>query len=152
MVEIYIDGDACPVKQEVIKVAERHKLKVNVASNGWLRFGETSIEINQVMLPKTPDAADNWIAENIKKNDIVVTNDIPLASRCLEVEAHAIRPNGNEFTSNNVGMSLGMRELNNYLREIGEKGSCNPSFTQKDKSNFLNNFENLIQKAFRNSL
>lgn len=149
MVEVFIDGDACPVKTEVIKVAERHKLKVNVASNGWLRFGETFIEINQVILPKTPDAADDWIADNIKAKDIVITNDIPLASRCLAKGALALRANGSEFTSDNIGMSLGMRELNNHLREIGEKGSFNPSFTLKDRSNFLNSFENLIQRSLR---
>lgn len=149
MLEIFIDGDACPVKSEVIKVAERHNLKVNVASNGWLRFGETLIEINQVILPKTPDAADNWIADNIKANDIVITNDIPLASRCLSVGALALRPNGSEFTQDNIGMSLSMRELNNHLREIGEKGNFNPSFTQKDRSNFLNSIESLIQRSLR---
>jgi uncharacterized protein YaiI (UPF0178 family) len=149
LIEIYIDGDACPVKSEIIKVAERHNLKINVASNGWLRFGETSVEINQVMLPKTPDAADNWIAENIKKNDIAVTNDIPLASRCLNAGAIALRPNGSEFTSDNIGTSLGMRDFNSFLREIGEKGGVNPPFSQKDRSNFLNSFENIIQKALR---
>lgn len=149
MTELFIDGDACPVKAEVIKVAERHRLKVNVASNGWLRFGEVGIEINQIILPKTPDAADNWIADNIKRNDIVITSDIPLASRCLAAGAFALRPNGSEFTNDNIGMSLGMRELNNFLREIGEKGSVNAVFTAKDKSNFLNNLENLVQKSLR---
>ncbi len=152
MVEIFIDGDACPVKDEVLRVAERHKLKINVASNGWLRFPMTSIEINQVMLPKTPDAADDWIADNIKAYDIVVTSDIPLASRCLEKKAMAIRPNGSEFTQDNIGMALGMRELNSYLREIGEKGSCNSIFTSKNRSDFLSKLETLVQRAIRNSL
>ncbi|MFV0626768.1 MAG: YaiI/YqxD family protein [Alphaproteobacteria bacterium] len=149
MVEIYIDADSCPVKNEVIKVAERHKININVASNSWLRFGETLIEIKQVILPKTPDAADNWIAENIKKNDIVITNDIPLASRCLEVGAFAIRANGTEFTPDNIGMSLGMRELNNFLREVGEKSNSHASFSPKDRSNFLSGLEVLVQKAKR---
>lgn len=149
MVEIYIDGDSCPVKNEVIKVAERHKVDLNVASNSWLRFGEVAVKIKQVMVPKMPDAADNWIAENIKKNDIVVTNDIPLASRCLEVGAFAIRANGTEFTTDNIGMSLGMRELNNFLREVGEKANSHASFSQKDRSNFLSGLEVLVQKAKR---
>lgn len=149
MVEIFIDGDACPVKDEVIRVAERHQLKVNVASNGWLRFPYANVEIKQVMLPKTPDAADDWIAENIGANDVVVTSDIPLASRCLQKKALALRPNGTEFTQDNIGISLGMRELNTYLREIGEKGSCNSSFTAKDRSEFLSKLETLVQRAKR---
>lgn len=149
MVEIFIDGDACPVKDEIIRVAERHHLKVNVASNGWLRFPFANVEIKQVMLPKTPDAADDWIAENIKINDIVVTSDIPLASRCLQKKALAIRPNGTEFTEDNIGMSLGMRELNSFLREIGEKGSSNAAFTTKNRSDFLSKLETLIQRAKR---
>lgn len=149
MVEIFIDGDACPVKDEVIRVAERHKLKVNVASNSWLRFPFTSIEIKQIMLPKTPDAADDWIADNIGANDIVVTSDIPLASRCLQKLALAIRPNGTEFTEDNIGMALTMRELNSYLREIGEKGSCNNAYTAKNRSDFLSKLETLVQRAKR---
>lgn len=149
MVEIFIDGDACPVKNEVIRVAERHKLKVNVASNGWLRFPLVNIEINQVMLPKTPDAADDWIAEHIIMNDIVVTSDIPLASRCLQKQALAIRPNGTEFTADNIGMALGMRELNSFLREIGEKGSSNAAFTAQNRSDFLSKLETLVQRAKR---
>ena len=118
-------------------------------SNGWLRFPPVLIKINQVMLPKTPDAADDWIADNINAFDIVVTSDIPLASRCLAKNALAIRPNGTEFNDDNIGMSLGMRELNTYLREIGEKGSLSPAFTQQDRSNFLSKLENLVQKAIR---
>ena len=147
MVEFFIDGDACPVKKEVIKVAERHNIKINIAGNSWIRLGDIAVEVNQVMVPKTPDAADNWIAENIKKNDITITSDIPLASRCLAVGAFAVRPDGSEFTDDNIGMSLGMRELNSFLREIGEKGSYNASFTPKDRSNFLNTLEVLVQKA-----
>ena len=152
MPEIFIDGDACPVKNEVIKVAERHRININVASNSWLRFPFTEIKINQVMLPKTPDAADNWIADNIKTNDIVITSDIPLASRCLNKSAFAIRPNGSEFTPDNIGTALGMRELNSFLREIGEQGSSNSSFIAKDRSNFLSKLETIIQKAIRLTL
>lgn len=152
MVEIFIDGDACPVKDEVIRVAERHAIKVNVASNGWLRFPFANVEIIQVTLPKTPDAADDWIAENINLGDIVVTSDIPLASRCLQKKALAIRPNGTEFTEDNIGMSLGMRELNSFLREIGEKGSFNAAFTTKNRSDFLSKLETLVQRAKKLSL
>lgn len=147
MVELFIDGDACPVKMEVVKVAERHQLKVNIASNGWIRFPFVSIEINQVMVEKTPDAADNWIAEHVCENDVVITSDIPLASRCLEKKALVLRPNGSEFTQDNIGMSLGMRELNNYLREIGEKADYHAAFSKNDRSNFLSALETMVQRA-----
>lgn len=149
MIEIYIDADACPVKNEVIKVCERHQLKINIASNSWLRLGEIGTEVNQVVLGKTPDAADDWIAEAIKENDIVITSDIPLASRCLKVGGSALRPNGSEFTQDNIGSSLVSREINNFLREIGEKGNVHSSFSTKNRSDFLNAFEVLIQKNKR---
>lgn len=149
MIEIYIDADACPVKNEVIKVCERHQLKINIASNSWLRLGEIGTETNQVVLAKTPDAADDWIAGNIKPNDIVITSDIPLASRCLKAGANALRPNGSEFTEDNIGTALASREINNFLREIGEKGNTNATFSQKNRSDFLNAFEVLIQKNKR---
>lgn len=147
MVEIFIDGDACPVKNEVIKVAERHGLKINIASNAWLRLGEVGVEVNQVMVPKTPDAADNWIADNIKEGDIVVTSDIPLASRCLVKKAYALRPNGAEFSEDNIGSALAMRELHNFLRETGEGATFHAAFSAKDRSEFLSRLETLVQKA-----
>lgn len=152
MLEIFIDGDACPVKKEVIRVAQRHNLKINIASNSWLRFNDLAIELNQVILPKTPDAADNWIAEHIKPFDIVITSDIPLASRCLKVGAYAIRPDGSEFTPDNIGMSLGMRELNNFLREIGQKANSHAAFSPQDRSNFLSGLEVLVQKSLKKSV
>lgn len=145
--EIFIDGDACPVRNEVIKVAERHNIKINIASNSWIRLGEVGTEVKQVMVPKTPDAADDWIAENIEAKDIVITSDIPLASRCLELGAFALRPNGTEFTPDNIGNSLAMREINNFLREIGEKGNSHSSFSKQDRSNFLSKLETIVQRA-----
>ena len=149
MVEIFIDGDACPVKNEIIKVAERHKLKINIASNGWIRLGEVGVEVNQVMVATTPDAADDWIVDNIKEFDIVATADIPLASRCLEKGAYALRFNGSEFTPDNIGSSLAMRELHSFLRETGEQVSYNPSFSTKNRSDFLSKLETLVQRAER---
>lgn len=147
MVEIYIDGDACPVKMEAVKVAERHGLIINIAGNSWIRFPFVNVKINQVLVPKTPDAADDWIAEHIQEKDIVITADIPLASRCLEKGAMALRPNGTEFTADNIGMSLGMRELNKFLREVGEKNEYHTCFSKQDRSNFLSKLETLVQKA-----
>lgn len=152
MVEIFIDGDACPVKAEVIKVAERHGIKINIASNAWLRLGEVGVEVNQVMVPKTPDAADNWIADNVKEGDVVITSDIPLASRCLLKKVFVLRPNGVEFNDDNIGIALGMRELHSFLREAQGTQTFNAGFTTKDRSEFLSRLETLLQKAKKHVL
>lgn len=149
MLEIFIDGDACPVKDEIIRVAERHKLKINIASNKWMRFPFTNVEIKQIVVEATPDAADNWIAENVKEFDIVVTSDIPLASRCLLNKAFVLRPNGDEYNDDNIGMALSMRELNSFLREIGEKSNSNSCFSKQDRSRFLSALETTVQKSKR---
>ena len=147
MVEIFIDGDACPVKSEVIKVAERHLLRVVMVSNSWIRMPMSSTEIRQVVVEKKPDEADNWIADNVKAGDVVITSDIPLASRCLKQGAFVLRPNGEEFNEDNIGMALSSREINNFLREIGEKGSLHSAFSKQDRSNFLSVLENVVRKA-----
>lgn len=147
MPEIFIDGDACPVKNEVIRVAERHQIKINIASNSWLRLGTVNTDINQIMVEKKPDAADDWIAEHISAYDIAITSDIPLASRCLQKQAFVLRPDGSEYTEDNIGTSLGLRSLNNYLRELGEKSDYHPSFNSRDRSNFLSALENVVQRA-----
>lgn len=149
MLEIFIDGDACPVKDEIIRVAERHKLKINIACNKWIRFPFTNVEIKQIVVETTPDAADNWIADNVKEFDVVITSDIPLASRCLLKKALVLRPNGDEYNDDNIGMALSMRELNSFLREIGEKSNSNSCFTQKNRSDFLSALETTVQKALR---
>lgn len=147
MPEIFIDGDACPVKNEIIRVAERHQIKINIASNSWLRLGTVNTDINQIMVEKKPDAADDWIAEHVAAQDIVITSDIPLASRCLQKQAYVLRPNGSEFTEDNIGTSLGLRDLNNYLREIGEKSDYHRSFSPQNRSNFLSALETIVQRA-----
>ena len=147
MVEFFIDGDACPVKDEVIRVAERHGLKINIAGNTWIRFPYVRVEVHQEIVPKSPDAADDWIAENVRSGDIVITSDIPLASRCLEQGAFVIRPNGEEYTSENIGMALGVRDLNKFLRESGGMETFHRPFSKQDKSKFLSALENVVQKA-----
>lgn len=149
MLEIFIDGDACPVKDEIIRVAERHKLKINIASNKWMRFPFTNVEIKQIVVEATPDAADNWIADNVKEFDIVITSDIPLASRCLLNKAFVLRPNGDEYNDDNIGMALSMRELNSFLREIGEKSNSSSCFSKQDRSRFLSVLETTVQKSKR---
>ena len=143
-----MDGDACPVKDEIVRVAERHGLSVFMVSNVWLRQGRHPL-VESVVVTEGADAADDWIAENIGGNDICITADIPLASRCLEKEARALGPTGKPFTQANIGNALAMRELKSHLRETGEDKGYNASFTKKDRSNFLQALEREVQAALR---
>jgi uncharacterized protein YaiI (UPF0178 family) len=147
--EIYVDGDACPVKDEVLRVATRHGLTVHLVGNSWLRHGGDNPLINRVVVPEGPDAADDWIAEHIGAGDIAVTDDIPLAARCLETGAHALGATGKAFTRDNIGNALAMRDLKSHLRETGEGGNFNPSFTRQDRSQFLQALENTVQALRR---
>jgi uncharacterized protein YaiI (UPF0178 family) len=148
MTAIFVDGDACPVKAEVEKVATRHGLDVTIVSNGGLRPSANPL-ICHVMVPDGPDAADDWIAEHIGRGDIAITADIPLASRCLEKGARVIGPNGKPFTDANVGMALGMRELSRHLREVTGGQTHHAGFSKQDRSRFLGELENCIQALKR---
>lgn len=148
MTAIFVDGDACPVKAEIEKVATRHGLAVTIVSNGGLRPSANPL-ICHVMVPDGPDAADDWIAEHIGPKDIAVTADIPLASRCLAKGARVIGPNGKPFTNDNVGMALGMRELNRHLREVTGGQTHHAGFSKQDRSRFLGELENCIQALKR---
>ena len=143
--EIYVDGDACPVKEEVLRVATRHGLTVHMVGNSWLRHGGDNPLINRVVVPESPDAADDWIADQINAGDIAVTADIPLAARCLERGAYALGSTGKAFTPENIGNALAMRELKSHLRETDQGGNYNPSFTKQDRSQFLQALENAVQ-------
>ena len=148
MTAIFVDGDACPVKTEVEKVAARHGLPVTIVSNGGLRPSANPL-VCHVMVPDGPDAADDWIAEHIGPRDIAVTADIPLAARCLEKGARVLGPNGKAFTQDNVGMALGMRELNRHLREVTGGQTYHAGFAKQDRSRFLGELENCIQALKR---
>ncbi|MCH2547703.1 MAG: YaiI/YqxD family protein [Alphaproteobacteria bacterium] len=150
MLEIYIDADACPVKEEAMHVAERHGSKVFLVSNSWLRLTVAPM-VEKIVVSEGADAADDWIAEHIAENDMVITADIPLASRCLKRGAHALGPTGKEFTTANIGAALAMRELNAHLRETGASAGYNPSFTKRDKSQFLRSMEDIIQRIKRDN-
>ncbi len=136
MTKIYVDGDACPVKDEIIRVAERYAVPVVIVSNGGLRPSRDPM-IQHVIVPHGADEADNWIAEEIGKGDVAVTADIPLAQRCLDKKAHVLGPTGKPFTDENIGMAIAMRGLKQDLRESGEIKGYNPGFTKADRSNFL---------------
>jgi uncharacterized protein len=144
---IYIDGDARPVKKEIVRVAERHGLSVFLVANAWIHLPHPLVEM--VVVSAGPDEADNWIAENVGAGDICITADIPLASRCLEREGRVIGPTGKPFTPANIGNALAMRELKSHLRETGEDKGYNASFTKNDRSQFLQTLEQQIQLSLR---
>jgi len=148
MIRIFIDADACPVKDEIYRVAGRHKLLSYVVSNSWMRLPQSPL-IEQVVVDVGFDAADNWIADNCGPKDIVVTADIPLADRCLKTGSIVLGPTGKPFTNDSIGMKLAMRDLNAHLRDTGEITGYNASFSKKDRSNFLNILENTIQRLKR---
>lgn len=148
MLEIYVDGDACPVKDEVIKVAERHGLKVYLVSNAWLRLPKHPL-LEMVVVAEGPDVADDWIAERAGPGDIAITADIPLAKRCLDRQAEVLGSTGKPFTEDSIGMALAMRDLKSHLRETGEIKGYNPSFSKQDRSRFLQALEQTIQLVKR---
>lgn len=148
MLKIYIDADACPVKEEVLRVAERHNLEVYIVSNSGMRPSRNPM-VRQVVVPQTPDAADDWIAEHIAPDDICVTADIPLAARCIEIGGTALHSNGKPFTKESIGMALAMRDLMQQLRESGNMNGTNPSFSKEDRSRFLRSLEEAIQAKLR---
>lgn len=147
MTEIYVDADACPVKREVSRVAERHGLKVLLVSNSGMLSREAHVE--SVMVPEGPDEADNWIAERIGPGDICVTGDIPLASRCLEAGGAALGHDGRPFTPDNIGMALASRDLMAALRETGDMQGGGRSFSKQDRSRFLQALEVAVQAALK---
>jgi uncharacterized protein YaiI (UPF0178 family) len=147
-ITIYVDADACPVKDEAVRVAERHGLVIHFVSNAWMRLPEGPL-IKRVAVPDGPDAADDWIASRIGKADIAVTADIPLAARCLKAGARVIGPTGKPFTEANIGMALSMREFSRHLRETGESKGYNASFTPADRSRFLQALEEAVQAIKR---
>ena len=148
MPAIFIDGDACPVKAEVERVAARHGLCVTIVSNGGLRQSANTL-LRHVTVADGADAADDWIAGHIGEGDIAVTADIPLAARGLEKGARVLCPNGKAFTNDNIGMALGMRELSRHLREVTGNQTRHAGFSRKDRSRFLNELENCIQAVKR---
>ena len=145
---LYIDADACPVKNEVIRVGERHQVEMFFVCDGGLRR-PNSPWAKLIIVDQGADAADDWIAERIGKGDVCITSDIPLADRCIKAGSHAIDHRGKAFTPDNIGSVLATRDLMTDLRSAGmETGGAKP-FSQKDRSAFLNGIETVIQKAKR---
>ena len=147
-ISIYIDADACPVKDEALKVAERHGLSITFVSNSWMRLPDSPL-VQRAVVPDGPDAADDWIAERLAPGDICVTQDILLAGRCLKAGARAIGNTGKPFTDASIGMAMAMRELSQHLRETGESRGFNAAFTKQDRSRFLEALEHAVQASKR---
>lgn len=146
MTEIYVDADACPVKAEAVRVADRHGLTVHMVSNGGIRPDRNPL-VQLVIVSDKLDAADDWIAEHIGKGDICITNDVPLADRCIKRDALVIKPNGEIFTKDSIGMALASRNLMQDLREAGEITGGPKPFGKADRSAFLNGLEAAVRKA-----
>ena len=144
MLNIYIDADACPVKREVYRVAERYKLAVTLVANSWMRIPEESW-ITIEVVGGNLDEADDWIVEHVKPHDIVITADILLAGRCLKEEAYVIGSNGKSFNEDNIGNAVTTRGLMSDLRDSGEMTGGPPPFQKKDRSNFLQELDRVIQ-------
>lgn len=148
MVEIYVDADACPVKGEVERVATRHQLKIYMVCDGGIRPSPNPL-LQLVVVTQGADAADDWIADHIGKADICITNDIPLAGRCLKQCAFALKPNGENYTDDSIGMALATREIMQGLRETGEITGGPRPFSKADRSKFLDRLEVTVQAAKR---
>jgi len=150
MLIIYIDADACPVKDDIFRIAMRHSLQVYLVSNSRLNM-HVDDNVHKIQVGSDLDAADNWICEHITIGDIVVTVDILLADRCLKKGARAISPTGKVFNDNNIGAAKAMRELRAYLRETGIAPTYNSTFSKRKRSLFLQALEETIQSIKRMS-
>ena len=148
MLHIYVDADACPVKPEVYRVAARYRLDVTLVANSWMSTPDQNGVSLQVVKGGL-DVADDWIAERAEFADIVITADIPLASRCLEKEAVVIGPTGRPFNEENIGGALATRDLLEELRSAGERTGGPPPFDKRDRSRFLQELDKAIQRLQR---
>lgn len=151
MLHIFVDADACPVKPEVYRVASRYSLDVTLVSNSWMRVPNEQW-ITLEVVEDGFDAADDWIVAHVQSHDIVVTADIPLASRCLKEGARVIGTTGKTFTENNIGHVVATRDLLSALRGAGEITGGPPPLKKSDRSRFLQQLDEVIQAIRRKHL
>ncbi|MBN1758303.1 MAG: YaiI/YqxD family protein [Chitinispirillaceae bacterium] len=150
MLHIYIDADACPVKNEVYRVAERYRLKVTLVANARMRIPYDPRIALQVV-GDNPDEADDWIAGQVEPGDIVVTADILLADRCIKKAAFAIGSTGKMFTEDNIGSAVALRDLMAQLRDAGTVTGGPLPFSPRDRSRFLQKLDEIIRKIRRSA-
>ncbi len=148
MLHIFVDADACPVKPEVYRVASRYSLDVTLVANSWMRVPNEQW-ITLEVVKDGFDAADDWIVAHVQPHDIVVTADIPLASRCLKEGARVIGTTGKPFTENNIGHVVATRDLLSALRGAGEITGGPPPLKKRDRSRFLQQLDEVIQSIRR---
>jgi uncharacterized protein len=150
LTNIHVDGDACPVREEIYRVAARLRLKVFVVSNGSRPIRPPGIpNVSMVLVSDSADAADDWIAEHITAVDVCVTSDIPLASRCLKKGARVVSTTGKQWTRANIGNALAGREIARHLRELGTITRGPAPLTKRDRSRFLGTLDTALQAALR---
>ncbi len=148
MTDIFVDADACPVREEIYRVATRLGLRVFVVSNGSRPIRPPGLpNVTMVVVGAGADLADDWIAERITAADVCVTADIPLAARCLAKSARAIAPNGKPWTTDNIGNALAGREVARHMREIGLTTGGPASLTRADRSRFLSALDQAARMA-----
>ena len=145
---IYVDADACPVKDEIYRVAIRHGVPVSVVAGNFIRIPADPL-IERIAAGSGLDAADDWIAERAGSSDIVITADIPLAARCVKAGAQVIAPNGKPYTEQSIGMTLAVRNLMSDLRASGEVTGGPKSFTTRDRSAFLSMLDQTLRRLLR---
>ncbi|MAW85689.1 MAG: hypothetical protein CMJ42_04070 [Phyllobacteriaceae bacterium] len=148
MPAILVDADACPVKAEIVKVAERLDVPVTFVANSGLRPSRDPM-IRNVVVSGSFDAADDWIVDNAAANDVAITADVPLAARLVEKGVHVLGPTGRPFTPETIGMAVAMRNLKQDLREAGEIKGYNPGFTARDRSAFLQALDRTVRHALK---
>lgn len=148
LIKLYVDADACPVKNEVFRVAKRHNLKVYLVANAPMRIPPDEF-IELITVQEGPDVADDWIATRITGTDIAVTSDIPLAARCLKKGARVLDPKGRVYSDDSIGDALATRDLMAFLRDMGTITGGPPPFEQKDRSRFLQRLDELIHAIQR---
>lgn len=145
---IFIDADACPVKDEAYRVAQRYGLKTWVVANSFLMVPASPL-IARVVVDAGPDAADDWIAETVRPGDIVITSDIPLAGRAIRAGAAALAPNGRAFTEDSIGAALSQRALMEHLRSTGEVTGGPKPFDRADRARFLQALDEAVNRQQR---
>jgi uncharacterized protein len=148
LIEIYVDADASPVKNEAVRVAQRYGLKVYFVSNSKMKRPEYHL-VEMIVVGDHLDAADDWIVEHVTETDVVVSADIPLVSRCIKKGARVLDPKGRVFTEESIGDALSHRDIMTFLRDTENMISWSPPYDKKDRSRFLQRLDDLIQAIRR---